>query len=89
MIEQYNVPPRGSGVSYGGKRIYADISETTIASEAMKRGGSFMDDRYRVRMEITPPHGEAVIHIAKFLKCWILLPHHSNASTAKAETEKG
>lgn len=37
------------------KHIYADISGTTIAADAIKRGGSFMNDRYRVRMEVTPP----------------------------------
>jgi hypothetical protein len=36
------------------KHIYADISDTAIASDAMKRGGSFVNDRYRVRMEVTP-----------------------------------
>ena len=69
MIEQYNVPPKRLWrFNYARKRIWADISETTIASEAMKRGGSFMDDRCRVRMEITPPDVEAVIDIAKFLQ---------------------
>jgi hypothetical protein len=37
------------------KHIYADISKTSIGSDAMKRGGSFVNDRYRVRMEVTPP----------------------------------
>ena len=37
------------------KHVYADISETSIAADAMKRGGSFRDDRYRVRIELTPP----------------------------------
>ena|SRR5579883_1376412 len=40
---------------YQRKPIYADISETSIASDAVRRGGSFMDDRYRVRMEVIPP----------------------------------
>lgn len=40
------------------KHIYADIAETSIASDAMKRGGSFVNDRYRVRMEVTPPDKE-------------------------------
>jgi hypothetical protein len=35
------------------KHIYADISETSIAKDAIKRGGSFTNDRYRVRMEVT------------------------------------
>jgi hypothetical protein len=29
------------------KPIYADISETNIAKDAVRRGGSFMNDRYR------------------------------------------
>ncbi|WP_202639255.1 hypothetical protein [Bradyrhizobium sp. CCBAU 051011] len=37
------------------KHIYADISGTSIGADAMKRGGSFVNDRYRVRMEVTPP----------------------------------
>ncbi len=40
------------------KHIYADISETDIAREALRRGGSFTNDRYRVRMEVTPPDTE-------------------------------
>lgn len=40
------------------RHIYADISETSIAADALKRGGSFVNDRYRVRMEIMPPDTE-------------------------------
>src|SRR6266516_250933 len=40
------------------KPIYADISETSIAKDAVRRGGSFMNDRYRVRMDVTPPETE-------------------------------
>ena len=36
---------------YRNKSIYADIRETNIAKDAVKRGGSFMNDRYKVRME--------------------------------------
>lgn len=43
---------------YKKKPIYADISETSIAGDTMKRGGSFVDDRYRVRMEVIPPESE-------------------------------
>jgi hypothetical protein len=39
---------------YKKKPIYADIKETRIAKDAVKRGGSFMNDRYKVKMEITP-----------------------------------
>jgi hypothetical protein len=43
---------------YKGKPIYADISGTNIAKDAVRRGGSFMNDRYRVRMDVTPPTSE-------------------------------
>ena len=33
--------------------IYADISETTIAADAMARGGASIEDAYQVRLEIT------------------------------------
>jgi hypothetical protein len=39
---------------YKRKPIYADIKETNIAKDAVKRGGSFMNDRYKVKMDITP-----------------------------------
>lgn len=39
---------------YKRKPIYADIRETAIAKDAVKRGGSFMNDRYKVKMEIKP-----------------------------------
>lgn len=35
--------------------IYADISETNIAQEAMERGGVGIEDAYQVRLEITTP----------------------------------
>jgi hypothetical protein len=43
---------------YRKKPIYADIKGTRIAKDAVKRGGSFMNDRYKVKMEITPPATE-------------------------------
>jgi hypothetical protein len=43
---------------YKRKPIYADIKDTRIAKDAVKRGGSFMNDRYKVKMEITPPAAE-------------------------------
>ncbi len=43
---------------YRRKPIYADIRETNIAKDAVKRGGSFMNDRYKVKMEITPPNDD-------------------------------
>lgn len=41
----------------GQEVIYADISETTIAQDAVTRGGAMMDDTYQVRLEITIPTG--------------------------------
>jgi hypothetical protein len=43
---------------YKRKPIYAEIKGTSIASDAVKRGGSFLNDRYKVKMEITQPHKE-------------------------------
>jgi hypothetical protein len=43
---------------YRGKPIYADIRETDIAKDAVNRGGSFMNDRYLVKMEVTAPERE-------------------------------
>lgn len=37
----------------GREIIYADISGTNIAAEAMKRGGALSEDSYLVRLEIT------------------------------------
>ena len=37
------------------KPIYADVRQTNIAKDAVKRGGSFVNDRYKVKMEVTPP----------------------------------
>jgi hypothetical protein len=37
----------------GKEIIYADISETNIAEEALKRGGVGVEDAYQVRLEIT------------------------------------
>jgi len=36
----------------GNDTIYADISETTIAEEALQRGGALVEDSYQVRLEI-------------------------------------
>lgn len=47
---------------YKKKPIYADIKETRIAKDAVKRGGSFMNDRYKVRMEITPAETDGAPH---------------------------
>jgi hypothetical protein len=37
---------------YGDHPIYADISDTSIAPDAIQRGGSFVNDLYTVRMEV-------------------------------------
>lgn len=37
----------------GTEVIYADISETTIAHDAIERGGALTDDTYQVKLEIT------------------------------------
>jgi hypothetical protein len=43
---------------YRNKPIYADVRDTTIAKDAVARGKSSMDDRYRVRMQVKPPANE-------------------------------
>ena len=37
---------------YGDHPIYADISETAIARDAIQRGGALVNDLYKVKMEI-------------------------------------
>jgi hypothetical protein len=39
----------------GKEIIYADISETTIAHDALERGGAMADDSYQVKLEIVTP----------------------------------
>lgn len=41
---------------YGESKEYMDISETSIASDAIERGGALMDDTYYVRLEIRQEH---------------------------------
>lgn len=38
---------------YGQERIYVDISETSIAKDAISRGGVFIGETYKVQMQIT------------------------------------
>ena len=38
---------------YGDHPIYADISETSIGRDAILRGASFINDLYKVKMEVT------------------------------------
>jgi hypothetical protein len=44
---------------FGGAHEYMDIRETEIAPLAMKRGGAFVDDAYKVELEITQEHKPA------------------------------
>ena len=37
---------------YGDHTIYADITETNIARDAIARGGAFVNDLYKVKMEV-------------------------------------
>jgi len=54
----FDAKARNWRFKYQRKPIYADVFETNIAKDAVRRGGSFMNDRYRVRMEVTPPATE-------------------------------
>jgi hypothetical protein len=59
----FDAKARNWRFKYQRKPIYVDISETNIAKDAVRRGGSFMNDRYRVRMEVTlPPTDEGTPH---------------------------
>lgn len=42
--------------------IYADITATTIAADALARGGASPNDAYNVRLEITEPTGKGKPH---------------------------
>ncbi|MGH6791369.1 MAG: hypothetical protein ACRECF_01330 [Methyloceanibacter sp.] len=46
-------------VLYGDHPVYADISETSIAKDAITRGGSFVNDLYKVQMGVTQHFTEA------------------------------
>lgn len=39
--------------NYGGDHIYVDIRETSIAQDAIDRGGVSVGETYKVKMEIT------------------------------------
>jgi hypothetical protein len=43
---------------YKGEHIFADIRETSIAAEAVRRGTVSKNDRYRVKMDVTEPKEE-------------------------------
>jgi hypothetical protein len=72
------------------KHIYADISETAIAADAIKRGGSFVNDRYRVRMEVTEPEDDSgephykIIEVLEFTPA----PQQANLPLAKPRAKK-
>ena len=42
----------------GTEIIYADITETNIAADAINRGAAYVEDSYQVRLEITTPTGK-------------------------------
>jgi len=79
---------------YKRKPIYADIKETTIAKDAVKRGGSFMNDRYKVKMEITPadteegtPHYK-IIQVLEFTPAERQIPLPLKKTRAKPKLKK-
>ena len=37
----------------GGAHFSADISETSIAKDALERGGAMVNDKYQVRLQIS------------------------------------
>jgi hypothetical protein len=79
---------------YKRKPIYADIKETNIAKDAVKRGGSFMNDRYRVKMEITPaatqdgtPHYK-IIEVLEFTPAERQMPLPLKKARSKPKPKK-
>jgi len=49
----YDVKAENWRFLYGDHPIYADISKTSIAEEAIRRGGALVNDLYKVKMEVT------------------------------------
>jgi hypothetical protein len=49
----YDVSATNWRFRLGRETIYADITETTIAQDALERGGALSDDAYQVVLEIT------------------------------------
>ena len=49
----YKIDAKTWKFEFLGKHGIVDISETDIAQNAMKRGGTFVDDIYKVKLEIT------------------------------------
>lgn len=61
----------------GREVIYADISETEIASDSLRRGGAPADDTYQVRLEVTigrTPDGKRKKPTYRILKVLRFLP---------------
>src|SRR5665213_3092112 len=76
---------------YGEEKIYADISETTIARDAIRRGGVLINDTYKVRMEITEhetPQGQ-FRNSYKILEVLDFIPAPKQASLFDQEQPSG
>jgi hypothetical protein len=73
---------------YRRKHIYADVSETTIGADAVRRGGSFMNDRYRVRMEVTPAESDEGTPHYKILEVLDFTPAEQQASLPLKKTRR-
>lgn len=75
---------------YRGKHkpIYADISETSIAQDAIKRGGSFTNDRYRVRMEVTEPDSDEATRHYKIEEVLDFMPSNSRRYHSRGPARK-
>jgi hypothetical protein len=77
----------------GKEVIYADISETSIAHDALERGGAMAEDTYQVKLEIeTPktPEGNDKKPIYKILEVLRFLPSEPEVQNelALVESEK-
>lgn len=61
----------------GKEVIYADISETSIARDAISRGGALVEEAYQVRLEITTEvdnHGKKKEPTYKILEVMRFVP---------------
>jgi hypothetical protein len=54
--------------------IYADISDTTIAADALARGGASPNDAYNVRLQVTNPSGRPHFKIVDVMRFVPALP---------------
>ncbi|MGY3485405.1 hypothetical protein ACVW1C_003288 [Bradyrhizobium sp. USDA 4011] len=73
---------------YRKKPIYVDIRETNIAKNAVKRGGSFMNDRYKVKMEIAPPDDDQVEAHYKIIEVLEFTPAEQQINMTLRATKK-